>query len=65
LYVRRTQFLEPAEAAANWNAGKLDALVVPDDEIEGLIPQLQGEPKKWLTSGRAGRSAKCYFLLVR
>jgi len=65
LYVRRTQFLEPTEAAANWNAGKLDALVVPDDEIEGLIPQLQGDPKKWLTSGRAGRSAKRYFLLVR
>ena len=65
LYVRRTQFLEATEAAANWNAGKLDALVVPDDEIEGLIPQLQGDPKKWLTSGRAGRSAKRYFLLVR
>ena len=65
LYVRRTQFLEPTEAAANWNARKLDALVVPDDEIEGLIPQLQGDPKKWLTSGRAGRYAKRYFLLVR
>ena len=65
LYVRRAQFLEPPEAAANWNARKLDALVVPDDEIEGLIPQLQGDPKKWLTSGRAGRYAKRYFLLVR
>ena len=65
LYVRRTQFLEPAEAAANWNAGKLDALVLPDDEIDGLLPQLQGNPKKWLTSGRAGRYAKRYFLLVR
>ena len=65
LYVRRTQFLEPAEAAANWNAGKLDALVLPDDEIDGLLPQLQGNPKKWLTSAQGGRSAKRYFLLVR
>jgi 4-amino-4-deoxy-L-arabinose transferase-like glycosyltransferase len=65
LYVRQTQFLEPTDAAAQWNAGKLDALVVPDDEIEGLLPQLQGDPKKQLTSGRAGRYSKRYFLLVR
>ena len=65
LYVRRTEFLEPSEAAADWNAGKLDALVVPDDEIEGLLPQLHGEPKKLLSSGRAGRYGKRYFLLAR
>jgi 4-amino-4-deoxy-L-arabinose transferase-like glycosyltransferase len=65
LYVRQTQFLEPAEAAASWNAGKLDALVIPDDEIDSLLPQLQGAPKKSLTSGRAGRYAKRYFLVVR
>jgi hypothetical protein len=65
LYVRRTEFLEPGQAAADWNAGKLDAIVLPDDEIDGLIPQLQGEPKKTLTSGRVGRDAKRYFLLVR
>jgi 4-amino-4-deoxy-L-arabinose transferase-like glycosyltransferase len=65
LYVRRMEFLEPAQAAADWNAGKLDALVVPDDEIDALISQLQGQPKKQLTSGRAGRYGKRYFLLVR
>ena len=65
LYVRRTEFLESAQAAADWNAGKFDALVVADDEIDGLIPQLQGEPKKLLTSGRGGRYGKRYFLLVR
>ena len=65
LYVRRTEFLESAQAAADWNAGKLDALVVADDEIDGLIPQLHGEPKKLLTSGRGGRYGKRYFLLVR
>jgi 4-amino-4-deoxy-L-arabinose transferase-like glycosyltransferase len=65
LYVRRTEFLEPWQAAADWNAGKLDALVVPDDEIEALLPQLHGEPKKLLTSGRGGRYGKRYFLLGR
>ena len=65
LYVRKTEFLEPPEAAADWNAGKLDALVVPDDEIDGLLPHLQGNPKKVLTSGGAGRYSKRYFLLVR
>ncbi|HEX4629817.1 MAG TPA: hypothetical protein VH188_02540 [Chthoniobacterales bacterium] len=65
LYVRRTEFLEPSEAAADWNAARLDALVVPDDEIEGLLPQLRGEPKKLLTSGPAGRYGKRYFLLAR
>jgi len=65
LYVRRTEFLEPEGAAADWNAGRIDALVVPEDEIEGLLPQLHGEPKKLLMSGRAGRSAKRYFLVGR
>jgi 4-amino-4-deoxy-L-arabinose transferase-like glycosyltransferase len=66
LYVRRTEFLEPEEAAADWNARKLDALVVADDEIDGLIPWLQGgEPKKILTSNRAGGYRKRYFLLAR
>jgi 4-amino-4-deoxy-L-arabinose transferase-like glycosyltransferase len=65
LYVRQTEFLEPSQAAADWNAGKLDALVVPDDEINGLLAQLRGEPKKLLTSGRAGRYGKHYFLLAR
>lgn len=66
LYVRRTEFLEPEQAIAVWNEGKLDALVVPDDEIDGLLPRLQGgEPKKIRTSGPAGRYRKRYFLLAR
>jgi 4-amino-4-deoxy-L-arabinose transferase-like glycosyltransferase len=66
LYVRRTEFLEPDQAAAEWNAGRLEALVVPDDEIEELLPRLQGgEPRKLLTSSPAGHYGKRYFLLVR
>jgi 4-amino-4-deoxy-L-arabinose transferase-like glycosyltransferase len=66
LYVRQTEFLEPDQAAADWNTGKLDALVVPDDEMADLLPRLRGgEPKKLLTSKPAGRYGKRYFLLVR
>jgi len=65
LYVRRPEFLEPDEGAAEWNSGKLDALVVPDDEIDELLPRLDGEPKKFLTSESAGNYGKRYFLLVR
>ncbi len=65
LYAHKTEFLEPYRAAAEWNAGKLNALVVPDDEMDGLVPQLDGEPRKWLSSDPAGRYRKRYFLLVR
>ena len=65
LYVRKTEFLDPEQAAADWNAGKLDALVLPDDEAHDLVPKLQGEPRKLLTSGPAGRYRKRYFLLAR
>jgi 4-amino-4-deoxy-L-arabinose transferase-like glycosyltransferase len=65
LYVRRTEFLEPEQAIVLWNGGKLDALVVPDDELDELLPRLLGEPKKLLISDRAGRYRKRYFLLVR
>ncbi len=66
LYARRTEFLDPGPAAADWNAGKFDALVVPNDEIEELLPRLEGgEPKNALSSLPAGRYRKRYFLLVR
>ena len=65
LYVRKTEFLEPDQAATDWNAGKLDALILPDDEAADLLPRLQGNPRKLLESGPAGRYRKRYFLLAR
>jgi 4-amino-4-deoxy-L-arabinose transferase-like glycosyltransferase len=65
LYVRKTEFLEPEQAIVLWNGGKLDALVVPDDELDELVPRLRGDPKTVLTSNPAGRYRKRYFLLVR
>jgi len=65
LYVRKTEFLEPEQAIVLWNEGKLDALVVPDDELGELLPRLRGDPKTTLASNLAGRYRKRYFLLVR
>ena len=66
LYVRRTEFAWPDEAAADWNAGKLDALVVADDEEAGMVARLQGpRPQRVLNSKRAGRYKKRYLFLVR
>jgi 4-amino-4-deoxy-L-arabinose transferase-like glycosyltransferase len=65
LYVRKTEFLDPEPAIVLWNGGKLDALVVPDDELGELLPRLRGDPKTVLTSNPAGRYRKRYFLIVR
>ena len=66
LYVRRTEFAWPDEAAAEWNAGRLDALVVAEDELSDMIAQLEGpRPKAILTSEPAGRYKKRYLLLTR
>jgi 4-amino-4-deoxy-L-arabinose transferase-like glycosyltransferase len=66
LYVRRTEFAWPDEAAADWNAGKLDALVVADDEVDGLLGRLEGpSPQRVLTSQRGGKYKKRYLLLAR
>jgi 4-amino-4-deoxy-L-arabinose transferase-like glycosyltransferase len=66
LYVRRTEFAWPDEAAADWNAGKLEALVVADDDVAGVIALLKGpKPRRVLTSKRGGRYKKRYHLLVR
>jgi 4-amino-4-deoxy-L-arabinose transferase-like glycosyltransferase len=65
LYVRKTEFLEPEQAIVSWNGGNLDALVVPDDELDELLPRLRSDPKTVLTSNPAGRYRKRYFLLVR
>ena len=66
LYVRRIEFLEPEQAAAAWKSGKLDGLVVPDDELTDLLPRLPGAvPSRIGMSEPAGRYRKRYIFLVR
>lgn len=66
LYLRQTEFIEPDQAAAEWNSGKLDGLVVPDDEINELLPRLHGAVSSKIgISGPAGNYRKRYTFLVR
>jgi len=66
LYLRRTEFLEPEQAAAAWSNGQLDGLVVPDDEFAKLLPRLPGAvPSKIGWSGPAGNYRKRYIFLIR
>ncbi|MDP9004389.1 MAG: hypothetical protein M3N12_06305, partial [Verrucomicrobiota bacterium] len=66
LYLRQTEFIEPDQATAEWNSGKLDGLVVPDDEISELLPRLHGAKRSKIgISGPAGNYRKRYTFLVR
>jgi 4-amino-4-deoxy-L-arabinose transferase-like glycosyltransferase len=66
LYLRRTEFIEQDQAVAEWNSGKLDGLVVAEDELNELLPRLQGAvPSKIGWSGRAGNYRKRYIFVVR
>lgn len=66
LYVRRTEFLELDQAAAEWKAGKLDALVVPEEELAELLPRLPGAvPSKIGFSEPAGSGRRRYVFLIR
>jgi hypothetical protein len=66
LYLRRMEFLEPDQAAAAWNSGKLGGLIVPDDEFAELLPRLPGAVQSKIGwSGPAGNYRKRYIFLVR
>jgi 4-amino-4-deoxy-L-arabinose transferase-like glycosyltransferase len=66
LYLRQTEFIELDQAVAEWNSGKLNSLVAPDDELTELFPRLPGAvPSRIGPSGPAGRYQKHYVFLVR
>ncbi|MEY2480065.1 MAG: hypothetical protein QOI04_992 [Verrucomicrobiota bacterium] len=42
LYLRRLRFAEPERVVTDWNAGALDAIVLPPEDADRLLPQLRG-----------------------
>ena len=42
LYLRKTHFVEPADAITEWNAGNLDALVASKEKAAVLMSELKG-----------------------
>ena len=65
LYLRQTEFLDPDLAAVKWNAGYLDGLVVPEEELPNLLPHLPNAvPSPIGMSGAAGSYRNRYIFLV-
>ena len=66
LYLQRTHFIEPDHAVAEWNGGKLDALIASTEKASGLIPQLVGAALSQLKSNeRKKEHGTSYVLITR
>ena len=65
LYLRRPAFISRTQAIADWNAGRLDAVAVPLDEAERLMPQLQGATITLTSGERRHLDRPRYVLLAR
>ncbi|MGI8957602.1 MAG: ArnT family glycosyltransferase [Chthoniobacterales bacterium] len=64
LYLQKLHFISPDEAVARWNAGALDALVVPKNQIDQLLPQLHGATVAPLRTVKRKSIPHVGFLLV-
>ncbi|HTG16716.1 MAG TPA: glycosyltransferase family 39 protein, partial [Blastocatellia bacterium] len=66
LYLRKTHFIRPNRAIANWNRGNLDALVAPTEDAAALMRRLHDAALSQLKSNerRAGQG-RGYVLITR
>lgn len=66
LYLQKTHFIEPDHAVAEWNRGKLDALIASTEEAPNLMPQLAGAaPSQLKSSERTKEQGISYVLITR
>jgi hypothetical protein len=66
LYLQKTHYIQPDRAAAEWNAGNLDALVASMEKAAGLMPQLRGATVSQLKSTeRKKEQATAYVFITR
>jgi 4-amino-4-deoxy-L-arabinose transferase-like glycosyltransferase len=65
LYLRKTHYIEPDRAVAEWNAENLDALVASTEKAPGLIPKLRGATVSQLkASERKNEQGMGYVLIT-
>ncbi len=64
LYLRKTRFIEPDRAAAEWNAGNLDALVASTDKAPGLMFRLQNASVSQLKPNERKRGEGTGYVLI-
>ena len=66
LYLRRTHFIEPDRAIAEWNRGNLDALVAPAETSPALMRELHDAALSQLRSNeRKEGQGRGYVLITR
>jgi 4-amino-4-deoxy-L-arabinose transferase-like glycosyltransferase len=67
LYLQKTHFVKPADAAAEWKAGNLDALVVSKEKIGAVLGEPKGDPLVRLESNerKQRQQDRGYVLLTR
>ncbi len=65
LYLDKTHFVEPEAAVAAWNAGQLDALIVPAEETANYLRDLRGPTLTQLKSAKRAEQGSTYVLLAR
>ena len=66
LYLRRTHFIGPDRAIAEWNNGNLDALVAPAEKAPALIRELHNAALSQLKSNeKRAEQGRSYVLITR
>jgi 4-amino-4-deoxy-L-arabinose transferase-like glycosyltransferase len=67
LYLRKTNFVKPADAITEWNTGNLDALVASKEKAAVLIRDLQGATLSQLQSNEREQhhQGRGYVLITR
>ena len=64
LYLRKTHFIEPDQAIAEWNRGNLDALVASTEKAPALLGKLRDASLSSLKSGKKEQGTD-YVLITR
>ena len=64
LYLRKTHYIEPDHAIAEWNAGNLDALVASTEKAPRLMPQLRGATVSQLKSSDRKKEQGTGYILI-
>ena len=65
LYLTRPHFLPTDRAVAEWNAGKIDALAVPENQAPELMRQLRDSMRRFESVPRENLHRPNYVLLTR
>ena len=66
LYLRKTHFIEPDRAVAEWNGGNLDALIASTEKVPALLGELRNASLSSLKSNERNKEqGRDYVLITR